>query len=161
MDWRRTLTQIYADRSADEPRPEFRPGVSAEEIAAAEQRLDVLFPSGLRTLLQETNGVMERMQLGDEVVDVQWLHWPLDEIVVWNERYRAHTAKSNYSGEAHPVLFFANAGVDGIQFGFSIDQDRQCRSNVVVWHPYDDEITDVAPSLEDFLRGWLNGEIGV
>ncbi len=161
MDWRRTILQFYAERSADDTSVDFRPGASAAEIAAVEQRLNVRLPASLRAVLQETNGVMEQMKIGDRVEDIQWLLWPLNEIVSWNEDNRKNASGPDSEGEAHDVLFFADAGADGIQFGFPIAENRKYGPRVVVWHPIDDELTEVAPSLEEFLRGWLSGKIDV
>jgi hypothetical protein len=32
---------------------------------------------------------------------------------------------------------------------------------VMVWHPIMDELDELAPSLEEFLRGWLTSTISV
>ena len=160
MDWRRSLLQFNAERSADGPSLDFRPGASAAAVAAAEQRVGVRFPPSLRSLLQQTNGVMEQMQIGGALENIHWLFWPVDQLVKENESHRTIAAE-HHMGPANAVLFFADAGADGISFGFPVKENGKCRPRVVVWHPIGDTVTEVAPTLEDFFRRWGNGELRV
>src|SRR5262249_15115064 len=143
-------------------KPKFYPAASAEEIADGELRLDVRLPASIRSLLLETNGVMELMAIdGGEWFASEWLLWAICEVIEQNLLYRADYVKGEHERDFRKLVFFANAGCDGILFGFPVMEDGVCAPRVVVWHPIMDELDELAPSLEDFLRGWLTGTITV
>lgn len=96
---------------------------------------------------------------GGDWLDSMWLLWTVAEIVEQNRFYRA-AADGTYDRDFSQLVFFAGAGTDGILFGFPVE-DGLCAPRVVVWHPIGDELDDIAPSLEDFLRGWLTSTIAV
>jgi hypothetical protein len=165
MSWHELITGIYKSRPpqpGSTQKPEFCPAASAAAVADAEAILDTSLPASLRSLLLETNGVKEMMAI-DGVEGGEWfvsgsLLWPIEEIVEWNRAYR--TDPGPYECEFRSLAFFAGAGVDGILFAFLVE-DGVCSPRVMVWHPIMDELDEVAPSLEDLLRGWLTGTITV
>ena len=165
MSWRELISGIYESRTPQPgiaDKPEFYPGTSAADIADAELRLNATFPASLRSLLLETNGVMDMMAIdGGEWFDSMWLLWTVAEIVEQNLFYRRATDSGTYDRDFWQLLFFAGAGCDGILFGFPVTEEGVCSPRVVVWHPIMDELDELAPSLEDFLRGLLTSTFSV
>jgi cell wall assembly regulator SMI1 len=165
MSWRNLISASYETR-AEQPgiagKPQFYPAALAGDIADAEARLNATLPASIRSLLLETNGVMDLMAIdGGDWFDSMWLLWTVDDIVKRNVSWRAATAAGTYKRDFHQMVFFADAGTDGILFGFPVMEDYVCAPRVVVWHPIMDELGELAPSLEDFLQGWLTGTISV
>jgi cell wall assembly regulator SMI1 len=165
MTWRELITSIYETRSRQPwiaGKPEFYPGASAGEIDAAEARLNARLPVSHRELLLESNGVMDMMSIDvGEWFASMWLLWTAAEIVERNLWYRAATENGTYERDFRSLVFFADAGSDGILFGFPVMEARVCSPRVMVWHPIMDELDGLAPSLEDFLKGWLTSTISV
>jgi hypothetical protein len=165
MTWRERISGIYearAERPGIASRPEFYPGASAEHTAFAQTRLSAIFPASLRTLLLETDGVMDMLAIdGGEWFESMWLLWSVQGIVDGNLSHRSMKRAGTYDRDFRELMFFADAGTDGILFGFPVMGDGVCAPCVVVWHPIEDDLDEVAPSLEDFLQGWLTGAITV
>ncbi len=157
MSWRELITDLYETRAEETGiagKPAFHPAASADAIAQAEARLDAQLPATLRSLLLETNGVMEMIQVGDgDWIESMWLLWTVEEIVDRNASYREATDAGTYHRDFRTLVFFVDVGCDGMLFGFPVAEDRTCRPSVCVWRPIDDELDEVAPSLEEFLRG--------
>jgi hypothetical protein len=57
------------------------------------------------------------------------------------------------------LLFFADAGVDGILFAFGLIQGAIRRDDVYLWNPYDDGRPWKAPSLRTYIEWWLSGKL--
>lgn len=165
MTWREFIAGIYAD-TPEQPgiasKPEFYSGASADEIADAELRLNARLPASLRSLLLESNGVMGMMAIdGGDWFKEHWLLWTLAEVIEQNLWYRSETGKETYRRDFCQVVFIADAGSDGILFGFPVEEDQICAPSIVVWYPIEDELEDIAASLEDFIRKWLTSTIWV
>lgn len=164
MNWRELITGIYDGRPRQPGiagRAEFYSAASAARIADAEAALDAVLPDSLRSLLLETDGVMDMMAIdGGDWFESMWLLWTVEEIERRNRAHRAASAAGPRRRDFGDVVFFAGAGTDGILFAFPVT-GRVCSPRVVVWHPIRDELSDLAPSLEDFLRGWLTSTISV
>jgi hypothetical protein len=164
MSWRELINSIYENR-AQAPgiggRPDFYPGASVGDLNEAEVRVNARLPGPLRSLLLETNGVMDMMSIdGGEWFASVWLLWTVQEIVEQNIFYRRKHDDGTYERDFRQLVFFAGAGCDGILFGFPVTEGA-CSPRVVVWHPIMDELDELAPSLEVFLRGWLTSTISV
>jgi cell wall assembly regulator SMI1 len=162
MSWRRLITDIY-ERRPRQPRiaakPEFYPGASAASIAYAEATLNAALPESLRSLLLETNGVMDMMAIDNgDWFESMWLLWKIEEIGEQNRFYREAREEGTYERDFNCLVFFAGAGSDGILFAFPVEEGV-CAPRIMVWHPIMDELDELAPSLEDFLRGWLTDTI--
>lgn len=164
MNWRALITGIYENRphqSGIAGKPEFYPGASSASVVDAETALNASLPVSIRSLLLDTNGVMDMMAIdGGEWIESMWLLWTIAEVVEQNRFYRAATVEGTYERDFRSLVFFAGAGADGILFAFPVE-DGICAPRVVVWHPIMDELDELAPSLEDFLRGWLTSTISV
>lgn len=167
MSWRELITEIYEYRTPNSrfaSKPVFHAGVGSQAVAEGEARLNVMFPDSLRSLLQETDGVLELMATGgSEWFPNMWVLWRLSDILDRNGDSRLHCWYSgNTAGpDYRQLLLFADAGCDGISFGFPVLNDRVCSPRVVAWYPMGDELVETAPSLKTFIAGWLTGTITV
>ena len=164
MSWRDLITGIYESRPQQPGiagKAEFYPGASAATIADAEAVLNAALPASLRSLLLESNGVMDMMAIDEgDWFESMWLFWKIEEVVEQNRQYRAASEEEKYERDFSSLVFFADAGADGIRFAFRVE-DGVCAPWIVVWHPIMDELDELAPSLEAFLRGWLTSTISV
>ena len=133
------------------PRAVFGPPAADAEIAEAERRLSIPIPDDLRTLLAESDGVMD--EYGWEIL------WPLPRIVANNDDYRHNPAFASYM-PIDVFLFFAESG-DGQPFGYSISGTCEVQGHVFVWNQIEDSRTKVADSLAGWLKGWLEGSLTV
>ncbi|MFI5272148.1 MAG: SMI1/KNR4 family protein [Ktedonobacterales bacterium] len=153
--WRELILQVVPDLESvggQDSGPDFSPGAPPTEIQNAEARLGVELPSGLKDLLAESNGV--------HVIFGQHLIWSMDEIVKRNLEMRAEPGYGHCMPFDH-LLFFADAGVDGIQFAFAITRDGTVREHVYSWYPISDSREWVAPSLRIYIEWWLSGKMKV
>jgi hypothetical protein len=165
MSWRKLISGIYESRAKKSgfiSRPKCYPAASSREIADGELRLSALLPASIRSLLLETNGVMNELAIdGGEWFDSGWLLWTVREVIQQNLQFRAEYLKGEYERDFGRLVFFANAGCDDVLFGFPVMKNRVCAPRVVMWHPIEDELNELAPSLKAFLKGWLTGTITV
>ena len=140
-----------------EPLVEFGPLASNDDIESAERTLGVALPDELRAFLGGSNGatIGVRLDSGEVIPDASPLVWSLDEIV------RNHGPQRPDPDQPAQVLFFANAGVDGILFGHPIRSSLQVGLDVVIWHPILDELDVVAPSFRAWLEAWLTAAIAL
>jgi hypothetical protein len=92
---------------------------------------------------------------GELISNASSLVWSLDKILAENR-----TVSVADSGRTR-VLYFADAGADGILFGHPVGSSGVVRDEVVVWHPIEDRLSNLAPSFRDFLEGWLTGSVWV
>ena len=85
MNWREFITDTFESGRqlpGAASRPKFYPGASAHEIAKAAARLNADFPASLRSVLRESNGVMEMIKLnGGRWHTGGWVLWTVREIV--------------------------------------------------------------------------------
>ncbi len=164
MSWRELISDIDQDRQQPPGiagRTEFYPATTAQALADAASELQATLPVSLRSLLLETNGVMDMLSIdGGEWFESMWLLWTLEEIVAQNRRHREANVRGVAARDFLNLVFFADAGTDGILFGFPVE-DMVCSPRIMVWYPLRDELVELAPSLEEFLRGWLTGAITV
>jgi len=164
MTWQERITDLYETRAwplGIAGRPQFYPGADAAQLVHAEAALDVSLPESFRSLLKETDGVMDMLAIdGGEWFESMWLLWSAGEIVKQNRYYRGKREKFPGDRDFSRLVFFAHAGTDGIGFAFPVE-GRACAQRVLVWHPIRDTVAEIAPSLEEFLDGWLTGTITV
>jgi hypothetical protein len=113
------------------------------EIEQAEAVLDVLFPPELRSLLQETNGVIGAY--GTDVI------WDVSRIVTTNIEFRTLLDFRELYMPFDDLLFFGDAG-DGNQFAYAI-LDGQVRSDtILMWDHEIDSREPVAQNLTQYLQ---------
>ena len=153
--WKNLVTTAYNERRRFRAPcfPRFGPSAMPEDLARAASALKTTFPEELKALLTECNGVTEVMAIDGQPVETSWLIWTLEEIVRWqSEPGRADP------GPPSSWLVFANAGADGIVFGY----DRALSGDGIwAWYPNEQRGENVAPSLSSFLRGWITGKVTV
>jgi len=154
--WREFIREHHPNLepiAGNAPGPEFSPGATPQDLQEVEQSLEVSLPDTLKDLLAETNGVL--------VVFGTHLIWTTDEIVRRNlELRRTPSYQDAYMPVEH-LLFFADAGVDGIQFAFGIIQGQIRREDVYSWNPHTDSREWQAPSLKTYIDWWLDGKLKV
>lgn len=172
MTWIAEVTESYEGAqipSGCASRPRFHPPASREGIDVAERDLQLTFPTSLRGLLEETDGVMSMLSVGgaggtEMWFEDQWLVWPVARIVQENRSPVSadlETGPRPMAEVRSRYLFFASAGVDGILFGFPRGSPGGCLESVVSWNPLGDTIPTAAESLDRWIAGWLNGSIAV
>jgi hypothetical protein len=147
--WRELITALTSDQKPIgdlHPGPGFAEGATKEQISKVELGFGVQLPESLASLLSESNGV--------QVSFGQHLIWNTDEILRANHR-------EQYDQEASNMLFFGDAGVDGIWFGFEVIGGHTANNQVYAWYPIDKRRELKAPSLRQFIEGWLSGKLKV
>ncbi|MFN3152289.1 SMI1/KNR4 family protein [Bremerella sp.] len=155
--WRERVERAYDSRVNAEgtsSRPAFYPPCGIHQINQAEERLGVSLPAGLKSLLLESDGLMDLLSVdGHEYFESLWLVWPIEMIVNENQRVTQQGTVDR--------LFFASAGTDGILFGCpaSLNDDAECA--VLAWYPMEDRIVPLADSLGEFIEGWLANRLTV
>lgn len=154
--WRELIRELTRDEQPIgdlHPGPDFFPGATPEELATVENALGVRLPEGLTELLRESNGVL--------VTFGQHLIWSTDEITRTNRAMRTDPQyRERYMPFDH-LLFFGDAGVDGILFAFAIIEGRIDRDRVYAWYPIGDDRMLTALSLRAYVEGWLSGQLSV
>jgi hypothetical protein len=139
-----------------DPLVELGPPAEEDEVARAEFRLGVRLPAELRDFLLDADGatVAVRLDSGEVIHRASPLVWSLNEVV-------AENLGPKTDGRPEGVLYFANAGVDGLLFGHTIDASRNVRPEVVVWYPMEDRLVTATASFREYLEGWLGGRLTV
>jgi hypothetical protein len=149
VEWTRDVEPI---RDLD-PGPDFFPGATADDLAKVERTLGVRLPESLTELLRGSNGVL--------VIFGQHLIWSTDEIARTNLEMRSDPLYRESWMPFDDLLFFGDAGVDGISFAFAISQGRVDEDQVYAWYPISDERRLKAHSLRGYVEGWLSGRLTV
>jgi hypothetical protein len=154
--WRELIRELTRDEQPIgdlHPGPDFFPGATQDELATVEHALGVRLPESLAELLRESNGVM--------VTFGQHLIWSTEEIVHTNRRMRDDPrCRESWMPFDH-LLFFGDAGVDGILFAFAIIGGRIDRDRVYAWYPIDDDRILKVLTLRAYIEGWLGGRLKV
>lgn len=154
--WRELISDLTCNEQLIgdmRPGPEFFPGATSDELATVQRALKVRLPGSLEELLRETNGIL--------VTFGQHFIWSTDEIVHTNRRMREDSQHRENWMPFDRLLFFGDAGVDGILFAFPIIDGRIDRDQVYAWYPIEDTRELKAPSLRDYVEGWLSGRLTV
>ena len=141
-----------------DPTAEFHEGASDDDVVALETTLRVLLTHSLRSLLRESDGVVGE--------NGPWYVWPATRIVDENNALRLSVSQNEDDGYGYMpfdnLLFFANAGVDGILFALPIPAGQTLAGKrVFAWYPIEDSRPCVAFSLEDYIRRWLTGALSI
>ena len=158
MGWRSLIEGAYQTRERQtnfRSKPEFCTPATITELEEAERTLDITLPTALRSLFLETNGIKDMMAVeGASWFVNQWTVWSIGEVVSQNLRLRSESIPPGN-------LSFATAGVDGIYFCFLQNIEGAFGPEVSAWNSFEERVYGLAPSLDDFITGWLNGTIGV
>lgn len=135
-----------------EPAAAFFPPATAIDIAEVETALEVTLPDDLRSLLSESNGVSGMYDLP--------IIWSTDTLQARNREMRLTPHFREMYMSFDSLLFFTDAG-NGDLFAFRILQGAWGRQDIFVWGHEDDRRARAAPSLKDYLEGWLTGKLHV
>ncbi len=131
----------------------FFPPVTEEKINEAETSLKVKLPKDLRSLLLETNGIYNT-QASIHLV------WTLEEILRANLALRTEEFRAKSFMPLDHLLFFANAGVDGIHLAFPIAASGDVKNkDIIAWYPIEDSRPVVAYSLKNYVQSWISGKL--
>jgi hypothetical protein len=160
MNWRDRVSAIYAKLPPGLERPAFRAPASSPQIAELESKVGGSLPVALAELLLETNGIMAELMTQGEWIETGWLVWPVESIAEWNLRARQQW-EADYDRYFEHLLFFADAGSDGILLAYTKRLGGEFAPDVVVWIPLGDALSPFAPGLEAFLDGWVTGAIEI
>lgn len=157
MSWQELISELYRARENDPygSLPQYYPPAQPEDLDALESEFHLVLPDDLRRLLLETDGVMETIQVGGDMVESGWLVWPVETAL------RENRALRRQPDTPRSLFFIANPGVDGVLFGIHAGEQAEELCEVFAWQPVDHSIVQIAPSLQKFLEGWLMGEIRV
>lgn len=126
----------------------FSEPATQQAMRSAEAQLGHPLPLELQDLLGETNGIAGEYGLG--------LLWATERIAADNAHFRSSTEFADLYMPFDSLVFFADAG-NGDQFFVSLRGSNE----VYVWNHESDSRTWVAPTVLDYLRGWMQGDISV
>jgi hypothetical protein len=115
---------------------------SVEVIAAAESKLSVNFPSDLRDLLLEANGISRPNGVG--------LIWTVQRIVEDNAMFRSNPDFRTLYMPFDDLLFFGDDG-SGDQFAFRILAGQVSDLNMLRWCHENDGREWSARNMRDYL----------
>ena len=141
--WIKTLKNISDDF-------EFLKPATEEALLKTEQNLGHPLPETLRELLLETNGVEQNSAYLLFIL-------PIERIEKDNLDMRQNPVLNFYMPFDH-LLFFADAG-NGDKFAFPIAKDNTIGSDIFAWNHEDDSRMWCAPSLQLFIKWWMEGNI--
>ena len=161
MDWQSYIEDCYNTRKSGHGSivPEFYPPASEESMEDLCFSLGIKLPSELEELLRNTNGVMELMELDEQLQAAGWLVWPTEEIKRVNSWYQRQDMQEAYHRSFSDLLFFASADV-GL-FASSVPATRIEDSGIYIWYSIDNEIKEVASSLRAFIEQRVCGKMVV
>ncbi len=120
-----------------------RPPADPAVLTAAEGRLGVALPDGLRTLYEVTDGILDPEGHG-------YVIWRLEDLVSRN----LDVWTGSYGGPPDSLLAF---GDDGAGAPFCVDLAGD--PAVYVWNNIDQQTWPLALTLPSFWRGWAAGII--
>ncbi|WP_315968170.1 SMI1/KNR4 family protein [Priestia megaterium] len=123
---------------------------SIEDIEVLEKLFSIQIPKELRNLLYETNGVNDSYGYS--------LIWSIEKII--RENLNLGERLEDIYLPFNNLLFFSDAR-NGDMFGYSIS-DRSIKQNdIYLWNHGNNEQTQIAPSLNDFVEDWISGKLSI
>ncbi|MGV7002017.1 SMI1/KNR4 family protein (plasmid) [Priestia megaterium] len=123
---------------------------SIEDIEVLEKLFSIQIPKELRSLLYETNGVNDSYGYS--------LIWSIEKII--RENLNLGERLEDIYLPFNNLLFFSDAR-NGDMFGYSIS-DRSIKQNdIYLWNHGNNEQTQIAPSLNDFVEDWISGKLSI
>lgn len=127
------------------------PATEAEKSLVTTE-LNVVLPSSLASLYNETNGVYGNYGIS--------YIWPIELLVKENLFFWTLHEHRDFIKPLDTFLFFSDAG-NGDLFGFSIIDGSIQNEDIYVWNHEDDSRRAIASTLEEFIKGWIIGKISV
>ena len=110
MIWKQLINMAIEARGRNGGLPQLKyyDGASAEIIAAAEKRLGTAIPISLATLLRESDGIMNVLEIDGDCIETGWLIWNTERLVGENRAAagdrRARTLAGIRSSAKSPSL---------------------------------------------------------
>jgi hypothetical protein len=143
--WLRGLDSLGDTVSLSEP-------VNIDALADAEERLGLMLPDDLRSLLHESDGINGAGR-GEPV-------WPVERIAEENLLLRsAGSTPALPDGADDDLLFFGDAG-QGQLFAYELDSGGEVSDpDVFVWQAGSGEAVWIASDLQSLLDDWVRGEL--
>jgi SMI1/KNR4 family protein SUKH-1 len=139
-----------------EPGPDFFRGATPAQLDVVEREIGLQLPASLRELLGESNGIF--VEFGQHLI------WNTDELVMYNQPpwvLLVNALDWHDFPDKQRLLFFGDAGVDGIRFGFPVTSENHVSEQVFAWYPIGKEQIHKASSLRDYVEGWLTTRLTV
>jgi hypothetical protein len=102
---------------------------------------------------------MDMDDLGSGLHENMWLVWPTTVIEEENRRCRSNPGLAPRARPFQDLVFICS--VDVALVGFTIDRAAGWKQGISAWYPIENELREMSPSLSEFLRGWLSGELRV
>jgi hypothetical protein len=143
--WLRGLDSLGDTVSLAEP-------VNPDALSDAEERLGVILPEDLRSLLFETDGIGGAGR-GEPV-------WPVERIAEENLLLRtAGSTPALPDGADDDLVFFGDAG-EGRLLAYELDEGGEISEpDVFVWQPGSGDAVWIASDLQSLLDDWVRGEL--
>lgn len=126
--------------------------VDPKVLGDAEDRLGLILPEDLRSLLHESDGIGS-VARGEPV-------WPVERIADENMLLRsAGSTPALPDGADEDLLFFGDAG-DGRLLAYELDERGEVSEpDVFVWQTELGEAVWIASDLQSLLDDWVRGEL--
>lgn len=86
--------------------------------------------------------------------------WSIEQLIRENIFLRTIHEPRDFIKPLDTFLFFSDAG-NGDLFGYSIVNGSIQNEDINVWNHEDDSRSVIAISLEEFIKGWIVGEISI
>lgn len=146
MNFLNVLAQINLDAETTGVLYKFLPPITKKEEADILRVFGANFPQDLLKLYRKCNGIVEYIKINGA--------WEYINGFIWTST-RAIEEYQNYVPHLPDMVFFADAG-NGDCFCIS-----KKTGTIHVWYPITDEVFEVAKTLDNFLEGWIVGEIKI
>jgi hypothetical protein len=141
--WKELIQNLWLDAS-------FYPSAAAKDILTAESQLGLLFPTELKELLGETDGV-NASHSTSYIFRTSPQANPYDCFVEQNSTMRSTPDFAELYAPFDNILFIGADGGGGL-FGYEI-KDSQCTSNIIYWEHEDDSRIRISTSgIEGYLK---------
>ena len=125
---------------------QFQNPVTKFDLQSVEDKLHVKIPAKVLELYKETNGVFGPYGIS--------YFWSTEQMI--RENLLARNSHNNMDN----ILFFSDAG-NGDLFCYFLFDGKQENEYIYCWNHEDGSVKIIASSLEEFLKGWILGEISV
>lgn len=131
---------------------QFKAPATATELLLIKTELNINLPKKLTDLYNETNGVYGNYGIS--------FIWSTEQMVKENMLFWDVHEHRDSMKPLDTYLFFSDAG-NGDLFGYSIKNGTIQNEDIYVWDHEGDSRSVIASSLEEFIKGWIVGEISI
>lgn len=131
---------------------QFKAPATETEILSIKKDLNIDLPKKLADLYYETNGVYGNYGISSI--------WSLEQMIKENLFFWTLHEHKESMKPLDTFLFFSDAG-NGDLFGYSIENGNIQNEDIYLWNHEDDSRSIIASSLEEFIKGWIGGEISI